>query len=400
MSKGRQKNTIEYHPEFLYFNKYVRENGYTPDKDSWVWASFEDEEEDLSPYELCNLLLFNLVPSGKKAWEWTRLLNEIIEKNKVFNFPKNVDVNRWIQYVNSLDISGMLDRYVPSIFQAFGESLDIPTIKVSVARLNPCSSNHFNSIINGAFEIRHITRCDPPFYDIGSHIIYLPVPETSINLPELCLDWWLVHEILHSTIRPFYKHPFQIGEYRFVDYPPDTLRRAFSEVFCEVGAAYTILGLKGKAPNKKQLSILKNHLINNNLYLDAFARMQMVGFDFLCGLLRPTIRISRELAFLARECTAIKKMTEKQMRGVLTKKYSYKKPVKGMDKKVLEKRLKKHQLSRINNLVDQISNLDIHRLLKGAAASTDNKRKKGLLKELSELFDPQMKEKWDNANIY
>ena len=48
---------IEYHPEFLYFNEFVRRGGYTPKTHPKVWQS---DDQRLSPYDMFNIVLDNV----------------------------------------------------------------------------------------------------------------------------------------------------------------------------------------------------------------------------------------------------------------------------------------------------------------------------------------------------
>ena len=66
MAKARQKNNIEYHPEFLYFNDFVRRNNFYPAKNEWVWKDLD--QKNLSPYgvlketvDACSMVLSRTV---------------------------------------------------------------------------------------------------------------------------------------------------------------------------------------------------------------------------------------------------------------------------------------------------------------------------------------------------
>jgi len=397
MAKTSLQYQVEYHPEFLYFNKFVRDTGYKPNKDRWVW---ESGHEVTSPYQLCNALLFDLVRSSRKPRvPWPTATANILRETRIFkDFPEGVDSDAWIKYARTLDIKGMLDRYLPRIFNAFGEPFSIPTIKISPLRLTPCPMNHFNAILSGSFTPYHMTHGDPAFYDPASHIIYLPVPERETKLPPAYLDWVLLHELFHSAVRPFLVRSFVIGGFQ-VNLPENIINSAFGEMFSEVGA-YSILEKSGEVPKRLRSSVFKEHVPDTILYAESFVPMKLLGLPYLASLLKPVFSVARNLEFLSKEWYKVQHLTEKQARGILTKKYNYKKRVKGMDKKALKARLEKHQETRIKSVVDQIQTLNINKLLRGAAARARNPSRKKLLSQLSDLFDPKLENEWVDSGIF
>jgi len=398
MAKSKEKYQVEYHPEFLYFNKFVRDNGYNPEKDRWVWEP--EHEGGLSPFHLCNALLFDLAAtSHKPRTPWSSAVENILKETCIFkDFPKGVDAAAWIKYAKSLDIEGMLDRYLPRIFNAFGEPFSVPAVKISPFRLTSCPSNHFNAILSGSFTPYSATNGDPAFYDPVSHIIYLPVPERETKLPPAFLDWILLHELFHSVVRPFLARSFGIGAFQ-INLPENIVNRAFGEIFSEVGA-YSILEMSGEAPKRLKGPILRAQVHGHKLYMESFVAMKLLGLPYLASLLKPVFSVSRDLEFLSKEWFKVQRLTEKQARGILTKKYNYKKRVKGMDKKALKARLEKHEETRIRAMVDEIGSLDIHRLLRSAVARDRNPSRKKLLTQLCDLFDPKQEEEWVYSGIF
>lgn len=398
MAKTKPQYQVEYHPEFLYFNKFVRGKDYKPNEDSWVWES--GDEESMSSYHLCNTLLFDFSPSFRKhRVPWPSAVANILRETRVFkDFPEGVDAGAWVKYAKSLDIEGMLEKYLPRIFNAFGEPFSVPTAKISPLRLNPCPMNHFNAILSGSFTPYHMTHGDPAFYNPISHIIYFPVPERETKLPPAYLDWVLLHEIFHSAVRPFLVRSFGIGGFQ-VNLPANILNRAFGEVFSEVGA-YSILDESGKITKRNRWHVARAHAPSSMLHLESFVTMKLLGLSSMASLLKPVFSIARNLEFLSKEWCKIQHLTDKQARGILTKKYKYKKRVKGMDKKVLKDRLVKHEETRIRSVVDQIQSLNIHNLLRSATARAKNPYRKKLLDQLSVFFDPKQEDEWACSGIF
>lgn len=398
MPRKKKAYTVEYHPEFLYFNTLVREKKYSPDKHPSVWGGSGGEY--WGPYQIFNTFLFDFQSaSGKVKRPWNQFCKEVIPKLKITeDTGKNVDIDQWLKYAKSLNIESMLDKYLPRMFRVFGSSFSVPTIKISPIRLNPCLLNHFRAICSGSYSLYHVSHGDPAFYDVVKHIIYLPVPEYDIKLPLLILESVLLHELFHSVIRPLLGEGFRIGKFN-IQIQKNVVNRAFAEVFANAGA-YIILEESGDVTKQHRLSAIKNFSGSGGmLYVESFAAIKFLGLSYIASLLSPVFSVAQNLAFLTREYSKTQHITEKKARGILTKKYKYKKRVKGMDKKALTKRLEKHVETRINSVVNQIQSLDINKILSGALARERNPYRKRLLGHLSELFNHKREEEWARSGI-
>ncbi len=398
---------VEYHHEFLYFNAFVREKGCTPKKHPDIWFTPENKQgKELSLYEICNILLFNMKATSRKAKPWLELVKTMLHAP---HFPpellEKVDVKAWLEYARSLDIEGKLDRYLPKIFNAFGNTFEVPVIKVSPVRLNPCPINHFRAIASGSYDRYNITSCDPAFYNKAGPVIYFPIPETAAaaRMPEGTHDMVLMHEVVHASIRPFYGG-LSLNEGELLDIPENVLNRAFSEVFSTLGATYAVYGevygpKKKRMPKSKLLNV-SQHLLNDELFMQAFICMAQVGFENICRIVSPALSLTSRVTFLTRELNRIDTLTEKQMRGILTKRYAYKKQVSGMSKKVLKNKLLKHGIQRLRAHFEDIRRLQIHRLFAGAASGSEfaGWQQKVLLK-LSDLFGPEKTVTWIDTGL-
>jgi hypothetical protein len=399
MPKRKQQYHIEYRPDFLFFNKYVREGGYQPDKHPWLWDG--DAQNNMSVYQVCDYLLFNATPPQKSRMSHTALCTKLYKELKIFpDFPVGVDADAWIQYAKSLNIEALLDRYLPFMFQAFGEPFELPRIKISPLRLNPCPPNIFRAFATGAYNAKLHSAIDPACYNPDEHIIYVPVPEHETRLPTAFFEHILLHELFHAAIRPFFMEgEFRMGGHIFEVAPRCLTNRAFAEVFSEVGA-YAVLIASGQAPRKKRISVLKSFAVPSRLYLRSFQAMNALGLDRLALLLKPVFTIVRELSFLGKEVAKSERLTAKQARGILSKMYQYKKQVKGMDEKALKGRIEKHSSQRIKAVISQINALDIHKIFSGAAANARDARDKMILNDLCSFFDPAREQEWIDTGMF
>ena len=110
---------VEYHPEFLYFNRFVREKGCDPVGHPVVWAG--PHGDSLSPYAACNMLLFLFREGGKARMPFSEAMVRLFERDKgLKGLSFHVDVTGWVAYAKSLGVEGMVRRYAPHIFEALG----------------------------------------------------------------------------------------------------------------------------------------------------------------------------------------------------------------------------------------------------------------------------------------
>lgn len=388
MVQKKNAYNIEYHPEFLYFNTFVRENKYTPAQHPEIW---------MHPlqYELFNYFLFGSeLCANKSRKSWIQFCKEFFPHlPAIKNISKHVDIDQWVKYAKSINIEGMLDKYLPRIFKAFGTTFFIPKIKVSPVRLNPCPLNHFRALCSGSYSLYHLSKGDPPFYDPIKHLIYLPIPEQDTKLPFLALESILVHELLHSALRPFLYKGFKIGEFD-VQIQSNIINIIFTEVFAHAGT-YIILKESGDIPKQQLDDVFENFALSEDLlYIASFAFIKSLGLDYLASLLSPVFRVAQNMSFLSQEYTNIQTITDKKARGLLTKIYKYKKQVKGMDRKILKKHLTKHLKARIKAVTAEIASLDINKILKGAMVREEDPYKKQLLNSLCDIFDHKREEEW------
>jgi len=254
--------------------------------------------------------------------------------------------------------------------------------------------NHFRAIRSGSVTRYHLAAADPAYYAPTPHYIYLPIPENKAPPPALLLEWCLLHEIFHAAVRPL----LLMGDSRFGD-SKRIYWRAFAEMLAE-GGAYAVLERCGEAPRRKRLSILQSQVIQNEMYLRSFIVMKQLGVEKLGELLSPLFTIARRLDSVLKESERSKKMTPKQARGVLTKKYQYKKRVRGMDRNDLRRTLHRHTARRMEAILREVDALDIHRILTGAASRADaSSREQLLLTELAEIFSSRSEEAWLASGI-
>lgn len=390
---------VEYHPEFLFFNTFVRDHHCDPKHDSWVW---EPQSQDrLSPYRVCNFMLFDVIKTKQTKFSRLQLAEKMLSELNAFpGALPSVDGQAWINYARSLGIENMLERYLPRIFRHFKEPFSVPTIKLSPVRLTPCARNHFRSILSGQYDPHHVTSGDPAFYDCCHHCIYFPLPERETRLPHAFIDWVLLHELLHSAVRPFLLPFVEVGPF-IAELPSNRsrLNRAFAEMFSEVGA-FSVLRETGVAPKRTWSTLLDRRVRSDAVYQSSFVAMTQLGVSELAALLQPVFQIARDLSFLDREFKKTTELTAKQLGGILTKKYRYKKRVKGMDEKSLRTELTKRGKTRLQAVLNQINDLDIFRLLKGASVRARNPARKRKLEELTACFHPDREAEWIATNVF
>lgn len=388
---------VEYHPEFLYFNKHVRDHGYEPASHPKVW----DNGHGSAPFQLCNLMLLKYAAARRKkgAPPWPDAVAKVLKESGIFDkYSENIDVSGWLAYARSLDVEGMLKCYLPRLFAIFGDSFSIPQIKISPVRLTSYGPlNSFRALASGAYSINHMTHTDPAFYDLEAHIIYIPVPERKTALPPFFIDWLLLHEMFHAAVRPFLGRSYKLGCFEFKVYC-NTMNRAFAEMFSEAGA-FTVLEETRRATKRLGAPLLRARINSDPIYAETFRVMRQIGIPGLAALLQPMFRIARELTFLARETARTDGLTVKQARGILTKKYDYKKKVRGMDEEALKARLRSHGTTRIRAVLDEIERLDVYRMIVGAIAAEKSPEQKKNWISLVKLFSPDSVGYWERAGI-
>ncbi len=386
---------VEYHPEFLYFNEFIRREGCTPDRNIEMWMGLSEP----SPYDVLNMMLEQVSLSGKQVASMPHIAKRFADCKYLPGIKSSdVDVDSWVRFARSFAFEKMVERYSRVIFKHFGTTFGLPVVKVSPVRLGLFKMDLFQKILTGRYTYSHILQADSPYYDVRTHRIYLFIPERPAKIPPALYDLILIHEFLHAPLRMLYAEGFSCADVGVEpSMPSGWAFPPFGELFSNLGAI-TILkecsllpkGGIGKLPQDVRRMVKVDDSFSGFV---SYA-MSRIGFTRLCEMLRPVFNLYKEAAFLSAERARLERFTEKQLEGILRKKYSYKKSVRGRSKKSLKKEVTKRMASRWRSMEKRIEAMDLRKLLRTAQARKENASVGAEFSVLLGAFSDEMKEAW------
>ena len=391
--KGNVK--IEYHPEFLYFNEFIRRGGYTPKTHPEIWQS---NEQRLSPYDTFNVVLDNVVlKKGRKAID--ELACELL---KLEGKEMKVDVQPWLDFAHNVGFEKMVARYSSTIFKLLETTFELPIMKVSPVRVRPPRrSVSFDTILKGSCTCSNILRIDPACYHPDGNWIFMPLPEAKQNLPLGLYDELVIHEILHAPFKALNGFGLMLKNYiRYEDPPSRWQIDVFGELFANLGSiAVPVLGKHFSKHENEQIAARVcscRAVAGCQIATDTAKTMATVPFSKWAEIFRPVFNIYRKEAFLLEEYKNIDTASGKKLRGILRKKYGYSKLVRGMDKKHAKREVQRLSASRLDAMFAEVQELDVVRLLKRAHAKEKGSRLRKVFETLIEVFNEKVKSQWSN----
>lgn len=387
MAKNK-KSIVEYHPEFLYFNDFVRRNNYNPKDHKWVWKS--ETGEGMPPYEAFEWILDNIhLQKGHKQIH--QLISGLVNKGLLLGVDKNLDIKPWLDFAYSLNIEDKVARYSKVIFDLFQTHFDLPPIKVSPIRLMPHAKKLYNTILSGGYSTETMLRADPAFFSPDNHMIFIPLPESERKLPLGLYDEIVAHEFLHVPTRILDSVLFITEFSSEISEPPSLLAFCvFSELLANIGS-FKVLKKSNLISNNDLNNIGKKiiterAIAQSEVCTQAALIMASIPFEKWCDLLRPVFTIYRELEFIGQEQKRISSLTTKQLEGILRKKYAYKKSIKGKSINAMKQEVANRSVSRWKIIISRVKELDLIRLLKAAHAQTTSHHDKVAYESLIDIF--------------
>lgn len=394
MAKAKQKKNIEYHPEFLYFNDFVRRNNFYPEKHELVW----NDQEGLSPYGVFNWVLENVVLlKGERPV--SNLIQQFVVEGVLPKIDKDLDCTPWLEFAYSIDFENKVDLYSEVIFKFFGTVFDLPPFKISPFRLSPCKTKLYNSLLAGGYSFGTIMRADPACYYPHVPMIYMPLSEKPQKLPLGLYDEIVIHEILHVPTRIFQSFGIVADDLLISERSPSLWAfQYFGELLSNIGSIRVLK--KAGTFQKKDLekiteTIIKQRAISlSGISQQAAIAMFEVPFAKWCEILSPVFSLYREIEFLLAERRRIQDASEKKLEGILRKKYQYNKSIKGKSKKQIRDEVAKRSASEFKALFSRLKEMDLRRFLSVALAKERSSRQRRSFETLLELFSEDNKSAW------
>ena len=395
MVKAKQKKNIEYHPEFLYFNDFVRRNNFYPEKHEWVW----EDQKDLSPYQVFNWVLENIVFwKGEKPA--SNLIQKLFKEGVLPEIDKDLDCMSWLEFAYSIDFENKVDQYSKIIFDLFGTVFNLPPFKISPFRLRPCEPKLYNSLLAAGYSLRTILRSDPACYYPHIPMIYMPLSEKPRKLPLGIYDELVIHEIMHVPTSTLGAFGIATDDLLIFENNPPSLWtfEYFGELLANIGSI-RVLKKAGTFPKKDFEKITARIIDQRAISLSGVSQqaaiaMMKVPFVKWCDILKPVFSIEREIEFLLAERKRIQTASEKKLEGILRKKYQYKKSIKGKSKKQIRDEVAKRSASRFEALFSRLKEMDLIKFLRVALANERNPKQRKSFETLLELFSEDNKSAW------
>jgi len=387
---------IEYHPEFLYFNEFVRSRGYNPKDHPEIWCSDDDK---MSQFDIFNWMLQSIIlKKGDKSIE--NFVTALSPKLKMRKADLNINTQQWLKFAYNVGFEELATLYSRTIFELLGTTFELPSMKISPVRLHHFRQpGLFNQILRGTYMYKQMLRADPACYYAEGNWIFMPLPETERDLPVGLYDELVIHEILHAPLRAMDGLGFLLRE--FWCFPTEQSRwhfTVFGELFANLGSIEVLKKAKtfGKSDFGKIIErIVMSRAITSCEAAATTAReMMKIPFRKWADIFRPVFNIYHKTAFLLQERKEIESATGKKLRGILRKKYAYRKPVRGMDKKQARKKVQRHASARVGVLAQQIEELDLIKLLRQAYAVEKNKRYQKAFEHLIEILSDKARPQW------
>ena len=366
---------IVYKPGFLFFNAYIRERNPQIVERGTTW-NWKDPVIDGLHY----FFHYFTVDTDKTFRDDFKEIVSIAEN--VFGkeitaavFNEKVDVDSWLKLATEYIPKDLVKKYSKYIFESFGLSFDIPLVIVIPCYPERYEKSSYERFITDTYTPRDVFVLFPPLYSSDRHNIVIPVPERKMTFPKNLYHFVLLHEILHAPFKYFYG--FEVKDVDFSDHFPGHLMAPeiefVSEVFSDLGSAeiLTKLGVLDEKSVEEIYNWMRRRIWWWN---ELYPLFKEIGFKTLCKIFNEVFVLFKQHAFLKKERIKIKELTTKQLRGILTKKYKYRKRVAGMDKEKLEEEVEnRHWHRMVAFLFHKISEKRPLRLLKSAAAESDNK---------------------------
>jgi hypothetical protein len=385
---------VSYHPEFLYFNDYVRRHGFDPEKNPEEFHA--DKRGMISCYEAFNKILKEMeFPDAKEPEKLASIARKLLPE---VSRGTTADIDGWISYAKSLEIESMLKKYSGVIFDYVGVEFEIPEIVVYPVRLGPWEQKDFGKILSGKYKYEDIEEIDPPNYDLLRHRIYFPIPEKKMRIPRYKYGATLVHEIIHVPLRFAYGGVFKFGSYTFKS-PYDEIMTCFSEVFSEACAICVIMraDVGSKNPHAEEHF---NSILGQPGLFGAGLRLMTgeYGFRDVCRMLLPIFLAHVRMSFMVSEWNKIRKLSKSELRDTLVKEHKlFKEAVRGMEKKELQSQLARRIIGTIKRLLDEMKKANVQALFGQALEREKDKKKRKALTMLITLFSEELLPEWRKA---
>lgn len=387
---------IEYHPEFLYFNDFVRRNNFYPAKHEWVWKDLD--QEYFSPFGVFNWILESVVlRKGQKPV--SNLIKKFVEKGTLPKLDTKLECTPWLEFAYSIDFEKKVDIYSSVIFEYFGTVFKLPRFKISCFRLRPCEPKLYNSLLAGGYSFETVLRADPACYCPDVPMIYMPLPEGPRKLPLGIYDELVIHEIMHVPTRSLGVFEIVADDLLMCERPPSFWAfQHFGELLANIGS-FRVLKRAGTFRKKDFEKIIHGIIDHRAVSLSevseqAAIAMMEVPFEKWCDILNPVFSIEKEIDFLRAERKSIQTASEKKLEGILRKKYQYKQSIKGKSKKQIRDEVAKRSASRFEAVFSRLKEMDLRIFLRVALAKERNPRQKKSFETLLQLFSEENKSAW------
>lgn len=385
---------ISYHPEFLYFNDYIRRHGFDPEKNPEEFHA--GERGMISGYKAFNKILKEMkFPDAEEPEKLARIARKLLPG---FSRGTTADTDGWISYAKSLKIESMLKKYSGVIFDYIGVEFGIPEIVVYPVRLGPWEQKDFRKILSGKYKYEDIEEIDPPNYDMARHRIYFPIPDKKLGIPRYRYGATLVHEIIHVPLRFACGGVYKFGNHTFKS-PYDETMACFSEVFSEACAICVVVRADG-AREGSQAEKHFNSILGQPGLFGAGLRLMIekYGFRDMCRMLLPIFSSHRKMSLMVSEWNKIWRLSKGELQDKLLKEHKLsKKTVGAMGKKKMQEELAGRIVKGIKVALREMKQASIEKLFGQALEKEKGEKKRKALTMLIGLFSEELLPEWRKA---
>ncbi|MCY3019618.1 MAG: hypothetical protein NTW87_11390 [Planctomycetota bacterium] len=388
--------TVQYHPEFLYFNDFVRRGGYNPTANAEIWRS---PGGGSSPFDVFDYVLENVVLK-KGGRPIAPLVRALLTHMRLPQACLRTDVQPWLAFAYSIGFEKLVSQHSATIFRLLATNFELPRLKVSPVRLRPlCNPDLFDKLYRGAYDWVHILRADPACYHAQGDWIFMPLPETRRPVPLALYDELVIHEILHAPLRAM--HSFGVVCDEFIGFTSTRHRwqsHVFGELFANLGSVAVLYHERDLGRRKMEDLVHRvwtTRAVGSCVAAErAVESMLAIPFLQWGAIFRPVFGIYRRAAFLLEEQRRVSSATSKTLRGILRKKYGCGDFVRGMGNEQVRKQVSQRSSARLSALLRQVEELDLLRLLERALATETGEPQKRALQQLLDLFSEESRPKW------
>lgn len=370
---------VHYRAEPLFFNHYVRSGGRTPARRPELYFSSSSRS---GPMVDVFRFLVEEAEAPEKRYNPVGLIRELFPG---ISWPEDPGLGEWLEYAGRLGLETRFEPYISELFRWFGTSFDIPPIHLCPVLLLP-HPRWFGSFIDRTYCFRDVIRYNPASYNPRRHRICLPIPERSMQTDDELLNVVVLHEIVHSPFRLLYGNTEFRGLSLALGLLQNNRFRHSSEILGNTLAALLVVSRENAGTRQSFEKLFREMALDPvDSCWKIVGLMRRIGARRLSRVLQPAVKLQAEGVHLLK-AMGFSELADRELRGILRKRYRFKKTVRGMDRRDLLRYAARRLGRRFERLEAAVLEADPLKLLSAAALAEEDPEIREAMRELDEAL--------------